>query len=443
MSAVVIKDAGPFRELYSLPRDINVVVCIGGRGGRKTYEVSKFCAKSATIDRKRIVVLRDVKETIRESILNEIFLRYDTANQYGHFDGLFDKTERGIRDLETGEMLVFTKGFTANSKQKTANLKSISDVDIAVIEEAEDIRDPNKFNTFADSIRKKGSLIIIILNTPDINHWIVKRFFHLEAEKDENGSGTGYFKLIPRDMPGFKCIQTSYKDNPYLPEEVVRRYESYGDPNSTLYDEHYYKTAILGLASTGRRGQILTNVAKIKLEDYLALPYREVYGQDFGTTSPAGLVGVKMHGDNVWARQLNYTGLDTLGIAKLYCKLGFTQRDIIIADSAEPITINTLRNGFRRDEISAEDAEKFPQVLKGFYILASQKGPGSILSGIGMLKGKKIHIVEESTDFWHEIYNYIYAVDRNMNPTDEPADEFNHLIDPLRYVVMAKGKLWS
>jgi phage terminase large subunit len=179
-AGIVIKDAGPFRVLYELPGSINLVICIGGRGGRKSYEVSKFCTKSATIDKKRIAVLRDEKEKIRESILNEIFNRYDTANQYGHFNPLYDKIESGIRDKQSNEMLVFTQGFRASSKEKQSNLKGVSGVDIAIIEEAEDIRSFQKFNTFKDSMRKEGRLIIVMLNTPDINHWIVKVYFNLE-----------------------------------------------------------------------------------------------------------------------------------------------------------------------------------------------------------------------------------------------------------------------
>lgn len=29
--AVIVKDAGPFKELYNLPSGTNLVVCIGGR----------------------------------------------------------------------------------------------------------------------------------------------------------------------------------------------------------------------------------------------------------------------------------------------------------------------------------------------------------------------------------------------------------------------------
>lgn len=426
---ITVKRHPKFAPLYELPAGTNLVILIGGRGGMKTYEASKYAAYMATIQKKRVAVLRDERETIRESILNEIFLRYDTANQYGHFNGLYEKNERGIRDLVTGEMLVFTKGFRASSLQKSANLKSISDVDIAIIEEAEDIRDPMKFNTFADSVRKEGSLIIVILNTPDVNHWLIKRYFNTEAVED------GYFRIVPKQIDGFLCIQTSYEDNPYLPDHIRKQYEGYGDPNSHLFNRHYYLTAIKGYASTGRRGQVLSKVKPIKLSDYMALPYQEIYGQDFGTASPAGLVGVKIHRNLVFARQLNYKPADTLTLMKLYCTLGFTKADKIVADSAEPKTIEKLRGGYRGHELPDELFRQFPGLASGFNVIPARKGPDSVEYGLGLLASMELHVVEESLDFWEEVTNYVYGMDKNGNYTSEPIDEFNHLIDPLRYVV--------
>lgn len=425
-----VKALDPFKVLYNLPENTNLVICIGGRGGAKTYEVSKFAAFSATIHKKRIAVLRDERETIRESILNEIFLRYDTANQYGHFNGLFDKNDRGIRDLQTGEMLVFTKGFRASNTEKKANLKSISDVDIAIIEEAEDIRDVTKFSTFSDSIRKEGSLIIIILNTPDINHWIIRRYFNTTQVQD------GYYHITPKNIPGFVCIQTSFEDNPYLPAHIVKQYRSYGDPDSHMYDLHYYLTEIKGYSSTGRRGQVFTKAKPIKLSEYLQLPYREVYGQDFGTASPAGLVGVKIHRNSVYVRELNYKPLDTIDIAKMYCRLGFNKADKIVADSAEPKTISKLRTGYKGHELEDADFDSHPQLSAGFNVIPAKKGPDSVEYGISLLRGMNLHVVEESTNLWTEIHSYVYAQDKNGNYTGDPIDDFNHLIDPTRYVVL-------
>lgn len=433
----------PFKILYNLPKGTNLVILIGGRGGGKSYEGGKFITYSATTRNKRCVIMRDEKETIKESILNDIFNRYDTANEDGILDMMFEKIDTGIKDLESGSMVVFTKGFRASSKEKKANLKGISDVDIVLVEEGEDIRDVKKFNTMRDSLRKKGRLIIVMLNTPDVNHWIIKMYFDPEPVLDSEGKATGYFKLIPKKIPGFIAVITTYKDNlDNLPEDVIRDYEGYGDPNSHLYDTHYYFTQILGYASSGRRGQILTKVKPISLADYVALPYREIYGLDFGTARPAGLVGIKLHYNSAWMRQLNYLPKDTLGIGKMLCDLKLTNKDVIIADSANPLDISKIRNGWNKNELTPEDIQRYPLLLKGFYILAAIKGPGSIESGIRMMKGMELHCVAESLDFWTEIRSYIYAVDKNEQPLDEPVDEFNHLIDPSRYVITARGRLF-
>lgn len=435
-SNVIIEDAGAFKILYNLPKDINIVVCIGGRGGRKTYEVSKFIAKNAAVDKKRCVILRDEKELIRESILNDILNRYDNANQYGHLSASCERLDTGIKEKKTGEMLVFTKGFRASDKQKKANLKGSSNIDIAVIEEAEDIRDVDKFNTFHDSLRKEGAVVIIILNTPDVNHWIVKRYFNLSMAADQYGAKIdGYFQITPKVIPGFLCIQTSFEDNPYLPQSVIDRYRSYGDPLDPNYNLHYYLTSIKGYASTGRKGQILTKVQPIKLVDYLALPFKEIYGQDFGTASPAGLVGVKFHKNNCYCRQINYLPMNTLAIAKNYCRLQFNAQDKIVADSAEPKTIERLQNGFKRTELTDDDVVKYPALLRGFHVVEAVKGQGSIKTGIGLMQSMSLFAVEESTDLWMEIMNWIYDTDKNEQPTDEPLDDYNHLIDPWRYVI--------
>lgn len=443
---VKIKDVGPFKILYDVIdgrlTGIDLIICIGGRGGRKSYGVSKAATYGSTIRKKRCVVLRDEHSKIRESILQEIFNRYDKANEHGHFDGYYDKIDTGIRDRESGDMLVFTQGFRASSKDKQSHIKGVSDVDIAIVDEAEDIRVKSKFSTFKDSLRKPGRLIIVMLNTPDVDHWIVKTYFDLEPILNEDGAGSGYFKLIPKKIDGFAAIITSYKDNDFLPKNIVRDYEAYGDPNSHTYDLHYFMTQILGYASSGRRGQILTKVKKISLNDYIDLPYREIYGLDFGTSSPAGLVGCKLHRDACWARQINYLPKDTLGIGIMLCELGFTSRELIIADSASPLDISKLRSGWQKSELTPEQIERYPQLLKGFNILASIKGPGSILSGLNLMKGMQLFVTEESEDFWTEINSYIYAVDKYGRSLDELVDEYNHLIDPLRGIIQARGRLY-
>jgi len=89
----------------------------------KTYSVSQWVAYSATIKQKRCVVVRDEKALIKESILNEIWARYDTANGNGILDQYYDKNETELKEKKTGKTLVYTKGFRASDNKKRANLK--------------------------------------------------------------------------------------------------------------------------------------------------------------------------------------------------------------------------------------------------------------------------------------------------------------------------------
>lgn len=437
---VVVTDK--YKPLYDLPLGTNTVVCIGGRGGMKTYEVSKFVASRAVQELKRVVVVRDEKTQIKESILNEIWSRYETANEDGILDGMFSKNEYELKHKETGDTLIYTKGFKATSNDKKSNLKGAANIDFAIIEEAEDIREVEKYNTFVDSLRKEGCIVIIMLNVPDINHWIVKRWFITEPVYDILGEIVdGYFNLVPKKIAGFFCIQSTFEDNSFLPNHIVARYKGYGDPESELYNLHYYLTEIKGYASTGRKGQIFPKVKPISLKDYLDLPFKEYYGQDFGTARPAAMCGAKLDRNNIYARQLNYEPMDVLDIAKMYCKLKFTPQDRIIADCAEPPSISKLANGFK--DLGYEDYEKYPELASGFYVVPCTKGPGSVNGGISLLKSMNIYLVIESEEFWDEQRKYIWETDKDGKPTGDPKDEFNHLWDGLRYIAVDQRGLNS
>lgn len=436
---------------WTLPAGTNTLFLIGGRGGTKTYSISEKIAYQSAVEKKRCVVLRDEKSLIRDSILNEIKERYETIPFYTGTDWL----TTGLKEKDTDKYLVFTKGFKASDKKKKANMKGISDIDIAVVEEAEDIIDAEKFNTFIDSLRKDGVLVIIIMNTPDVGHFLVKQYFdtveapiptHIPAERKKEFEG--YFKLIPKEIPGFVCIQTDFTDNPFLSKQVIDRYNGYGDINNSLYNPHYYMTAIKGYSSPGRKGQVLKKVKPISLENYLKLPFKEFIGQDFGTAKPAGTVGVKFDKNNVYARELNYLPMNTIDIGKMYCRFKLTGADRVIADNADEKAWKKLRSGWKRDELHDElfikEMDKdgkikerclFPELLAGFNVWPCVKGPDSINYGIDLMDGLNLFAVSESVNLWEEIRNYCYAQDKYMNYTNDPIDNFNHLIDSWRYVV--------
>jgi len=422
--------------LWEPPENTNVVVLIGGRGGMKTWGVSEYVSRQAAINKKRCAVLRDEKSRIRQSILNEILNRFDEIP----FDTKVERQETGLKDKVSGKDLVFTMGFKASDNSKTANMKGVSDIDIAIIEEAEDIRDVAKFNSFTDGLRKEGCLIIIILNTPDLNHWILKRYFHTNkpALPPDNTPAhllkdfDGYFEIEPKQSPGFLCIKTGYEDNPYLPVSKVKEYNDYGNPESDRYDAHHYMTAIKGYSSSGRKGQVLKKVKEISLTDYLALPFTEFYGQDFGPASPSPLVGVKFDKNNCYCREIDYNPKDVLEIGKLYCRLKFSKADRVIADNADKEAWQKLRNGWKASELKEEDIKNYPDLLRGFNVWPCIKN--GVKVGIDLLTSMNLHVVKESENLWREIQLRIYAQDKNGEYTNEPEPGNDHAMDAWIYV---------
>lgn len=423
-----------FLGLYALPKETHTVVLIGGRGGGKTFEASRFITIQTCINDKRTVVLRDVKSLLEESILNEVLERYEDLNKYWGFSRKYTKMVKGIKNRLTGAMAMFTKGFKASSNDKKANLKGISSIDLAVIEEMEDITSVDQWNTFSDSLRKEGAITILILNTPDITHWVLHRYFNTESIPGVDG----YYRVVPKVLEGVVCIQTTYEDNPYLPQRIRDQYLAYGDPLSPTYNPFYFYTAIKGFASVGRKGQVFKNVKSIKLRDYMLLDAKEMYGQDFGTASPAAMVGVKFINNRVYVREINYLPMATLELAKLYSILGLDDDDRIVCDSAEPDTWKKLKNGWKPEELTVELFEMYPRLKygRGFNTVAADKPPGSVQSSIGLIEGMEVFFVEESVNLHMEKMKYVYDVDKNGNYTNEPKDEYDHLMDAFRYVVI-------
>lgn len=233
-----------FERLDSIKSGI--VIMIGGRGSGKSISVSKWVLdRLLNKENARGILIRDEAVLIKNSILNDIKQianEFDNASQ-GYFSKLYNIQENKIKNLKTNEDAVFTIGMRTSSGEQKAKLKSLSSLDFAIIEEAEDVKDENAVRRLLDTlVRFKDAVIFFILNTPEKNHWIVKRFFDLKKANYE-----GFYELIPKELENTHIFVSNYKDNDRLIKEAVRQYESYGDPNSANYDPAWYCNQILGL----------------------------------------------------------------------------------------------------------------------------------------------------------------------------------------------------
>jgi len=205
------------------------------------------------------------------------------------------------------------------------------------------------------------------------------------------------------------CIST-YKNNPNVPQNVINDIESYKED-----DPEFYK--IYGLGLTGNlEGVIFTNVSYIKnMPDNFDI---EGYGLDFGySNSPTAMSRLGIVQDKLFGEELIYeTGLTASDIVQRFKELNISKSLLIVADSADPASIETIRRA-------------------GYNIVPCKKGEGSINYGIGLLKDFKIMITEASTNFIIEAQSYLWKKDKDGNSTNEPIKRFEHFWDGVRYFV--------
>lgn len=327
-----------------------------------------------------------------------------------------DISETALK-IKCGNNLISGIGFKKSQGDLTAKLKSLAGYNCVIIEEADEA-DEESFMQLDDTLRTiKGDIaIILLLNCPEKKHWIIKRWFNLEpcAEAD------GFYEAKLKDSCANNTlyIHTTYFDNfDNISEGTRQNYENY-----RLTNPDHYWNMIRGLVSSGRRGLIFKNIKTISLKEYNELPYVPYYGLDFGfTNDPAAFAEIKEHNRTIWLHELFYqTGLTNYAIAKKFTDLKISKTADIIGDSAEPKSITEIQR-------------------EGWPIRGSVKGKDSVNAGIDKLLGYDIYIVEDDKNLADEFLNYIWMLDKNKEPTNDPVDEFNHLIDAVRGAVFTRN----
>lgn len=101
-------------------------------------------------------------------------------------------------------------------------------------------------------------------------------------------------------------------------------------------------------------------------------------------------------------------------------------KEIITADSAEQKSIEEIRKqGVNR-------------------IRPARKGKDSVLNGIQFLNQFKIYVHPSCTNTLEELENYCWDKDKQTNEyTNKPVDNFNHILDALRYAVEELSRGWK
>jgi phage terminase large subunit len=135
---------------------IRYFVAMGGRGSAKTFTFADAVVIEASLRPVRVLITRELQNSIRESIKNEI----EDAIKNRGLESFFQVLENEIRGLN-GSKFVF-KGLRNNIN----NLKSISNVDVCLVEEAESVPE-DSWSKLLPSLRPKSGrppIVIVIYN---------------------------------------------------------------------------------------------------------------------------------------------------------------------------------------------------------------------------------------------------------------------------------------
>lgn len=274
------------------------------------------------------------------------------------------------------------------------------------VEEAYEISTEADFDTINESIRGKAppglfKQITLTFNPWNDRHWLKKRFF------DDPDADT-------------LAMTTNYLCNEFLDEADRRLFEEMKKNNPRRYN-------VAGLGNWGVVDGLVYENWEEALFDWQAIAampdVESAFGLDFGyTNDPTALFCglISQHQKTIWVfDELYKKGLSNARIFSDTQEMGYAKEQIT-ADSAEPKSIDELRQlGLRR-------------------IRAAKKGKDSVINGIQKIQDYHIIIHPRCVNFLTEISCYCWEKDKFGNAINVPVDDYNHLMDAMRYALESK-----
>lgn len=384
-------------------KDWRYAFVMGGRGNGRSGTASRYSVSElVSTEYTRGALMRAVREDIRASCWSEIIDRVTEQEAQDQFH-IVDND----MFIEYGRNSLRAHGFRASSGSLTARLKSLAGYNFVWVEEAEEIGE-KEFTTLDDTLRTiKGRIrIILSLNTPPKNHWIIKKWFNLRPHDEARGF---YVPSLKPEVTDAIYIPGTWRENePNLDPATIERYKGYKNTKPA-----YYWQVIEGLSPEEKRGKIFTGWQQI---DGIPEGARLVrFGEDFGWyPDPACVVAIYYWNGALVIDEVAYgTELTNEFLAGEIKKTGDA---VTIADSAEPKSI-AEQNGYK------------------ISVIGAAKGRDSVNFRIKITSTKKIYVTARSKNVWDSYENYAWAEDKDGNPKGEPAHTWSHAMDAVTYAI--------
>lgn len=394
-------------------------VCKGSRASKKSkttalwipYNIMKYPKANALVIRKTYGTLKNSCYTDIKWAINRLGVSH-----------LWKCTESPLEMtyIPTGQKILF-RGLDDPLKITSITV-SVGQLCWLWLEEAYEITKEEDFDMLDESIRgatEEGLFkqITITFNPWNEKHWLKKRFFDVEDD-DILAITTNYTINEWLDDADRKVFEKMKLNNP-------RRYQvaglgNWGVVDGLVYEnwsEQEFKLITREDKENGKEGIIVDDL-------------KPVTGLDFGyTNDPSALFVGWLDIDNkklYVVDEMYQKGMSNKKIYEEIKRKDYIKRKIV-CDSAEPKSIDELR-GF------------------GVKACSAKKGKDSIMNGIQWIQDLEIIIHPRCVNFLTEISLYTWDKDKFGNTLNRPIDEFNHLMDAMRYAleeyVRKKGWLY-
>ncbi|WP_250278879.1 PBSX family phage terminase large subunit [[Clostridium] colinum] len=378
-------------------------VCKGSRASKKSKTTAlNFIVRMMKYKDANLLVVRKTYATLKDSCFAELSWAINTLGVTKFWECRTYPLE--ITYLPTNQKIYF-RGL--DDPLKITSITTQKGVLCWLwIEEAYEIDKEEDFEVLQESIRgnvPEGLFkqITLTFNPWNEKHWLKKRFFDCEKDKDILAITTNYLINEWLDEADIKMFESMKKNNP-------RRYQVAGLGEWGVSDGLVYENFI----------ELSFNIQEIKKRNNVFA----IFGLDFGYTNDptalfCGLVDISLKEIYVFD-ELYKKSLTNFDIYNEILNMGYV-KETIIADSAEPKSIEELRElGINR-------------------IRPAKKGKDSLNNGIQYIQGFKIIIHPKCKNFLNEICNYTWSKNEFGKPINRPIDDFNHLLDAMRYAIQS------
>lgn len=386
------------------------MICMGGRGRGASMAISQYLiSRLVSKGYVRVAIMRSIYSDIRHSCWKELL------------DRINEQEIRPILKITENDMHIAYKnnsiqaiGFRQSSGSHSAKLKSLASYNIVWIEEAEEISE-QEFIVLDDTLRTtKGNILIILsLNPPHKNHWIIQKWFTLT----KIDTIPNFYKATLNGEDKYSYyIGGTFQDNFFNLDEITRdKYKTYKETKP-----QYYYQMIAGFVPEELRGKIFSGWKQI---DTIPFGAKLVsFGLDGGWyPDPTALVAVYSHPVEGYI-------IDEL-------LFGTEIDNETIAASIRNTNKNVLCNA-DLDDRSIDSLKKL-----GVHITKVEKAPDSVKYRIKLTARQKISVTSRSVNVWKAYENYAWQETKDGDPVGKPNHYLSDACDAVMYGLQSLPQL--